>query len=480
MLGALSRNKKFIKPLFYVSLGGVAFYAQDSRASIHNWLTTPLLHQLDAEDSHKLAIKLLSLGIHPKDYGNDWEGLKTTVWGKHFDNPVGLAAGFDKHAEAIDGLFDLGFGFVEVGSVTPEPQSGNEKPRMFRLEDDEAVINRYGFNSVGHLTVLARLRQRLRKFITSNADTETTNTLLQSGLFSANEATTHFGLPSSLRNGRILSLNLGKNKTTGADDVSDYVKGVKTLGPFADMLVINVSSPNTPGLRGMQRRSVLENLLSSVVDERQKLSNKLPILVKVAPDLGSDELEDVGLAAKNVGIDGVVVSNTTIDRPSSLTSENKTQVGGLSGKPLLEKSVKALKELYISTDGQVPLVGCGGISSGKDALKFAGAGASLVQLYTALGYQGVGLPRRIKDEIADELKNNGIASWQAFVGTDALADLTQRRWEKGYSAAIDTLTKEVEGLIDRAKKLADVDTNSAQGIIQKGTSTAQEIQKRLV
>lgn len=351
---------------------------------------------------------------------------------------------------------------------------------MFRLEDDEAVINRYGFNSIGHLTVLARLRQRLRKFITSNADTETTNTLLQSGLFSANEATTHFGLPSSLRNGRILSLNLGKNKTTGADDVSDYVKGVKTLGPFADMLVINVSSPNTPGLRGMQRRSVLENLLSSVVDERQKLSNKLPILVKVAPDLGSDELEDVGLAAKNVGIDGVVVSNTTIDRPSSLTSENKTQVGGLSGKPLLEKSVKALKELYISTDGQVPLVGCGGISSGKDALKFAGAGASLVQLYTALGYQGVGLPRRIKDEIADELKNNGIASWQAFVGTDALADLTQRRWEKGYSAAIDTLTKEVEGLIDRAKKLADVDTNSAQGIIQKGTSTAQEIQKRLV
>ncbi|TIB11116.1 hypothetical protein E3P89_02542 [Wallemia ichthyophaga] len=485
MFRALYRNKNLIKPVFFLSLGGVAVYAQDSRASIHNWLTQPLLHQMDPENSHKLAINLLSLGIHPKDYSVDWEGLKTTLWNKDFINPIGLAAGFDKHAEAIDGLFNLGFGFVEVGSVTPEPQSGNDKPRMFRLSEDEAVINRYGFNSVGHMTVLARLRHRLKKFVTNNSDTDTTNQLLQSGLFSADETMTHFETPASLHKGRILSLNLGKNKTTAENDVSDYVKGVRTLGPFADMLVINVSSPNTPGLRGLQRRGLLEELLSSVVGERKTLKNHLPILVKVAPDLGLEELEDVGLAAKNVGIDGVIVSNTTLDRPSTLKSENSNQVGGLSGKPLLEKSVKALKELYISTDGQVPLIGCGGISSGKDALKFAGAGASLVQLYTSLGYEGVGLPRRIKDEITQELKSQGIASWQAVVGTDALAELTSKRWERGYSIAISTLTKEVESLIERAKSLADGfnendDGEKVKEVVNESLEKAKEVKTRLV
>ena len=355
---------------------------------------------------------------------------------------------------------------------------------MFRLPEDEAVINRYGFNSVGHMAVLARLRHRLKKYITSNSDTETTNKLLQSGLLSSDEATSHFNVPASLHKGKILSLNLGKNKTTAENDVSDYVKGVRTLGPFADMLVINVSSPNTPGLRGLQKRGLLEELLSSVVSERKSLKNHLPILVKVAPDLRLSDLEDIGLAAKNVGIDGVIVSNTTIDRPENLVSENRKQVGGLSGKPLLDKSVKALRELYISTDGQIPLIGCGGIASGKDALKFAGAGASLVQLYTSLGYEGVGLPRRIKDEIAQELKSQGITSWQAVVGTDALAELTNRRWEKGYSIAISTLTKEVESLIERAKQLADTENSptakKAGELASEGVEKVKDIKTRLV
>ena len=282
--------------------------------------------------------------------------------------------------------------------------------------------------------------------------------------------------------------------------------GVKRLGPLADMLVINVSSPNTPGLRGMQRRDVLETLLSKVIDERKSIKQQLPIIVKVAPDLKLDELTDVGLAAKNVGIDGIIVSNTTIDRPDSLKSEliinkqtnsltlrdlgeNAKEVGGLSGKPLLNKSVKAIKELYISTDGKIPLIGCGGISSGKDALEFAKAGASLVQLYTALGYQGVGLPRRIKDEITLELQKQGISSWQAIVGTDNLSELSYRRWKSSYEAAIKSLTVEVNSLLDRVQKLSS-DSNTfnnvkdnASDVVQKGVEATNDIKqstKRLV
>lgn len=189
------------------------------------------------------------------------------------------------------------------------------------MPEDEAVINRYGFNSDGHLAVLARLRHRLKKFIVENTDINTTNYLLQDGLFGVDQTSKILGLPASLKKGKVLSLNLGKNKSSAEDDVQDYVMGVKRLGPFADMLVINVSSPNTPGLRGMQRRDVLETLLSKVIDERKSIKQQLPIIVKVAPDLKLDELTDVGLAAKNVGIDGIIVSNTTIDRPDSLKSE---------------------------------------------------------------------------------------------------------------------------------------------------------------
>jgi dihydroorotate dehydrogenase len=328
-------------------------------------------------------------------------------------NPVGIAAGFDKDAQAVDGLFDLGFGYVEVGSITPAPQPGNPKPRFFRLEEDDAAINRYGFNSLGHGQALARLRGRVAQFAAEHPS------LFPDGLGAA--ALPPRGLPRSLRPGHLLGVNLGKNKTSAADSDDDYIRGVRTLGPYADVLVVNVSSPNTPGLRALQGREQLERLLSSVVEERNKIAvDGLPKLaVKVTCDLSEEELADVASAVRSTGVDGVIISNTTLRR-DGLTSPYRSETGGLSGRPLFPYALASLRTLRPLLPPSIPIIGAGGVWTGDDALAMARAGASLVQIYTSFGYRGVGAPRLLKDEVSAALARAPApdASWAAQIGRD--------------------------------------------------------------
>ncbi|WFD30483.1 hypothetical protein MSPP1_001504 [Malassezia sp. CBS 17886] len=430
-------------------LSGLCFgvYCMDSRAGVYRWVFGPAMQVLmDPEMASKFAIKLLEHGIAPRDFGTDDAVLHTELFGRKLTNPIGIAAGFDKQGEAVDGLFDLGFGFVEIGSVTPQPQPGNPPPRMFRLPLDAAMVNRMGFNSDGQAVVRERLDKRLREWVVrvlsagralvSDVGVEqpddpthlSTDRLFATYPVAEPALLDRTGVPRSLKEDRLLSVNLGKNKTSAPDSAADYVEGVKTLGPFADMLVINISSPNTPGLRRMQRRGVIEDLLRDVVRARNVLVAArpdgacLPLLVKVSPDLTDTELRDISDAALNTSVDGIVVSNTTVTRPPGLLSAQYVhEQGGLSGPPLKPLALHALSVLHARSGGKVPLIGCGGISSGADALEFARHGASAVQLYTALGYQGPGLPRFIKDEVTAELKRQG-TTWEKIVGT-AVPDL---------------------------------------------------------
>ncbi|KAM6063553.1 dihydroorotate dehydrogenase (quinone), mitochondrial isoform 3-T3 [Theristicus caerulescens] len=318
------------------------------------------------------------------------------VLGQRFRNPVGLAAGFDKQGEAVDGLYKMGFGFVEVGTVTPKPQEGNPRPRVFRLAEDEAVINRYGFNSHGHAAVERRLRAR-----------QETQLRL-----------TGVGMP--------LGVNLGKNKSS-TDAAADYVAGVRTLGPLADYLVVNVSSPNTPGLRDLQGKAELRDLLTKVLAERDMLpcERKPAVLVKIAPDLTAQDKQDIASVICELGVDGLIVSNTTVSRPSSLRSRQCTEPGGLSGKPLRELSTRTIREMYSLTRGRVPIIGVGGVSSGRDALEKIRAGASLVQMYTALVYHGPPVVGAVKRELEELLREQGFKNVMEAVGADHRADVLQ-------------------------------------------------------
>jgi len=291
-----------------------------------------------------------------------------------------MAAGFDKDAEVFDSLTQMGFGFVEVGSITPQPQSGNPKPRLFRLPEDNALINRMGFNSGGLSQARRRLEKRLNR-----------------------------------RNG-IVGINLGKNKNGEAE--ADYVAGVRALATFADYLVINVSSPNTPGLRALQSAEILDSLISVVLRARSDAGAAPPLLLKLAPDLGEAELRDIAAVAAARSVDGLIIGNTTIGRPSSLHGPHANESGGLSGAPLYTLSTEVLRLVYRLTEGRMPLIGVGGISSGKDAYGKIRAGASLVQLYTALVYQGPGLLRRLKADLAQLLRRDGFASVADAVGAD--------------------------------------------------------------
>jgi len=371
-------------------------YYLDPRSSLHRYVITPIIRNaFDAEAGHKLAVRVLKSGLGPKDTSKDNDLLKVELWGEEMTNPIGLAAGFDKNAEAVDGLFDLGFGWVEIGSVTPAPQAGNPLPRVFHLLPDHSLINRYGFPSHGSTAVLANLRAR--RFHASQED-------------GSNETST-----ASQRAGKFLAINLGKNKSSAVDSVDDFVKGMKSFAPWADAIVINVSSPNTPGLRSLQAGDMLAELIAAVDAERQKfkggqsgLKRAPRMLLKLAPDLTEQQLEDVAAVINgSTGIDGVIVSNTTIQRPPGLISENKREQGGLSGPPLLPLSLKMVRELRGQLPASIPIIGCGGISSGADAIEFAKAGASCVQLYTSFGYGGPGTPRRIKDELVEELQKIG-------------------------------------------------------------------------
>ena len=349
-------------------------------------LARPLLGALPPEAAHRLTIRALAAGLAPSATAADDPALACRVWGLDFANPVGLAAGFDKNAEVVDAMLRLGFGFVEAGSVTPRPQPGNPRPRLFRLPEQGAVINRLGFNNEGLGAFAHRLRTRTARG----------------------------------RRSGIVGANLGKNRDSD-DATLDYAAGVRAVAGLVDYLVVNVSSPNTPGLRALQRREALGSLLSTVLAARAESGRTPPLLVKVAPDLSEEEIEDIAATAMEAGIDGIVVSNTTIARPAGLPAELAGEQGGLSGRPLFQLSTGVLAAFHRATGGRLPLIGVGGVASGADAYAKIRAGASLVQLYTALIYGGPGLVGRIKAELADLLRRDGFGSVTAAVGTSAEA-----------------------------------------------------------
>ncbi|HUJ45782.1 MAG TPA: quinone-dependent dihydroorotate dehydrogenase [Rhizomicrobium sp.] len=326
-----------------------------------------MLRQLPPETSHRATIRLLSAGgaVLPAALPDDPK-LAVTALGLRFPNPIGLAAGFDKDGEVPDAMLKLGFGFVEIGTVTPRSQAGNPQPRLFRLPEDRAVINRMGFNNAGMEAMARRLAKRKR-------------------------------------NG-ILGINIGTNKDS-SDRIADYRAAFARLAPFADYVTINVSSPNTPGLRTLQGRDELERLLGAVNEERAKLPR--PLLLKIAPDLDDAAIDDVADVALAAGLDGIIATNTTIDRSQGLRSANARETGGLSGAPLFQRSTEVLKALRAKVGSRITLVGVGGIGSGADAYAKIQAGASLVQLYTALAYEGPGLISRIKRELLQCLEQDG-------------------------------------------------------------------------
>ena len=343
----------------------------------------PFIGCIQAETAHNMALWALKRRLVSGAPFSD-PVLETNLWGRDFANPIGLAAGFDKNADVPMQALALGFGFVEIGSVTPRPQAGNPKPRLFRLDEDEGVVNRMGFNSKGVDYTAANLS----------------------------------ALPPTRRLG-IIGVNLGKNKET-EDAAADYVIGIEKLAQYADYMVINVSSPNTPGLRALQDKAELEALVSRVRDVLDKTvpTNTPPLLVKVAPDLTDDDIADIAAVAGSSAVDGLIATNTTIDRPASLINASKSEGGGLSGKPLMKPSTKILSDLYKATNGQVPLIGVGGIMSGADAYDKIRAGASLVQFYSSMVYEGQSLPGRMCRTLAGLLKRDGIEHVNDAVGAD--------------------------------------------------------------
>jgi len=348
-------------------------------------LALSALYALSPEAAHNMALRGLEYGLAGRRAEPDDPILATTVFGLKFSNPIGLAAGFDKDARVIDAMLSLGFGFVEAGTVTPLPQSGNPKPRLFRLDEDRAVINRLGFNSGGVAAFAQRLIKRQRR-------------------------------PHAPG---IVGANVGKNRDT-TDGAADYVACIEQLSGLSDYLVVNLSSPNTPGLRGLQARAPIEDLLRRVLLAHKRAApnpdKPPPLLAKVGPDLTTDQLRDIAEASLGAGVDGLIVGNTTIERPESLKSRDKAEAGGLSGAPLMEPSTACLAEMYRLTKGRLPLIGCGGVASGADAYAKIRAGASLVQVYSALVYEGPELARRIKRELAQLLRADGFVRVADAVG----------------------------------------------------------------
>jgi len=352
----------------------------------------PLLRWFDPEDAHRMAIRGLRL-LPPVRLKPDDPKLAVRAFGLNFPNPIGMAAGFDKSGEVPDALLRLGFGFVEVGSVTPKPQAGNPRPRIFRLERDEAVVNRMGFNNDGAEAVLRRLAARA-----------------------------HLG--------GIVGVNDGANKDS-ADRVADYVQLIETFAPVASYFTVNVSSPNTPGLRNLQQSAALDDLLAKVIDARERVRKNAgdsPVLLKIAPDLSLTELDDVVHIARSRRVDGMIVANTTLARPSTLRETNRAkEQGGLSGRPLFRLSTRMVAETYVRTEGAFPLIGVGGIDNGGAALTKIRAGASLIQLYSSLVYKGLGLGEDIKNDLSSTLLRTGRDSLSEIVGADA-ATVTAEDW----------------------------------------------------
>jgi dihydroorotate dehydrogenase len=343
-------------------------------------LAARALHALDPEDAHRAAITGLKLGLGPRARADRFANLRTTLAGLDLPNPIGLAAGFDKNAEAPAALLASGFGFVEAGTVTPLPQAGNPRPRLFRLTEDEAVINRMGFNNDGLDAFVARRAARKGK--------------------------------------GVVGANVGANKDS-ADRVGDYVKGLHAVWPHCAYIAANVSSPNTPGLRGLQARGALEELLGRLDVARAALAarhGRRPLFLKVAPDLDDAAIADIADLAVAHKLDALIVSNTTIARPASLQSIWKDEAGGLSGAPLFAPSTQVLRAFADALGGAVPLIGAGGIRSGADALAKIRAGACAVQLYSAMVFEGPGLVARIARDLSARLTAEGFARVADAVG----------------------------------------------------------------
>ena len=355
-------------------------------------LARPLLRAFDPEDAHSLAIKALRFAPGRRSPAGD-SRLTVRAFGLNFPNPVGIAPGFDKHAEVADALLGLGFGFVEIGTVTPLPQQGNPRPRVFRLEPDQAVINRLGFNSHGGAAVLARLAARAGR-------------------------------------GGIVGVNVGANKDS-SDRSADYVRLFEQFAPVASYVTVNISSPNTPGLRELQRASALDDLLARIVETRDRIAPRagpIPLLLKIAPDLTLTDLDDIVGVARARRIDGMIVGNTTLSRPPALRDQaTAKQAGGLSGRPLYPLSTRMLAETYVRVEGAFPLIGAGGIDSGAAALGKIRAGANLVQLYSALIYHGLALVGGIKAALSGALDRGDAKTLSDLVGVDAAA-MTAENW----------------------------------------------------
>lgn len=343
----------------------------------------PLLQTLDAEKAHRLTIRALAIGGRLRARPRDDARLAVQLFGSSLTNPIGMAAGFDKNAEVPAELVALGFGFAEVGTITPLAQPGNPLPRLFRLKSDTGIINRLGFNNAGHQPAASRLAR------------------IDHSIF--------------------LGVNIGANKDS-VDRIGDYVLGVERFAAFAKYLTVNISSPNTPGLRDLQTGAALQELLDRVLSARAsvaaRIGRSVPVLVKVSPDLADEDLDEVTIACLNAGVEGMIVSNTTITRPP-LKSQHANEAGGLSGAPLFRRSTRALARVYRHTQGRIVLVGVGGITSAETAIEKFRAGASLIQIYTGLTYRGPALLEEIKAGLVHYMDRNGLAHVGEITGTGA-------------------------------------------------------------
>ncbi len=342
---------------------------------------------MDPETAHGMTLKALQAGLVPCCTVPNDERLQTTLWNRTFPNPVGLAAGFDKNADVVEPMLKIGFGFVEAGTVTPRPQDGNPRPRVFRDPANDAVINRMGFPNKG----ADNFRHNIERF-----------------------------LEKKDRARGVLGINIGMNKGV-EDPAKDYCDLVQMLGQYADYLTVNISSPNTPGLRNLQSRENLVPLLTRILEQRAKscASNMPPLLVKLAPDLTEEQLQDIAASLIEVRIDGVILGNTTLDRPEYLSAGMRQQAGGLSGKPLTQKSTQIIRTFYSMTHGALPIIGVGGISNADDAYAKIRAGASLVQLYTALVFQGPALVSDILNGLLVQLEKDGFNHISQAIGKSA-------------------------------------------------------------
>ena len=338
-----------------------------------------LIFKLDPETAHNLAIKSLKFNFVPNVLDNDKNNplFKTKLFNKNLENPIGMAAGFDKNAEVYNSLFKLGFGFVEVGTITPLKQYGNPKPRVFRLVEDEALINRLGFNNLGSRNVVDRIK--------SNKQTG------------------------------VLGINIGPNKDSD-DRFEDYLHCFKTFQDVADYITINISSPNTEDLRSFHDQTKLNQLLEGIDKEKKKLGSKIPIAVKISPDIDDQEIKKITEVLLSNNIEAVIISNTSDSSRDSLNNIQKHQKGGLSGKPIQEKSTKLINKFYKILNGKIKIIGCGGVNSGKSAYEKFLAGANYVQLYTGMVYRGPNIVNMIKKELKELLIVDGVKNFAEIVG----------------------------------------------------------------